>query len=234
MRRAASAPSIGMTDPLVYVDWSEARNTTAAQPFGVRGLLREPDEQPGVRRRGGNHVHAHAVGGVLDRGLLAEVHQRALARAVRGMAGSDDETEGRPQRDHRPAPVDREERDRGPHAQERALHVDVEGVLPVHIGAVQDALEALDRGREHQRPQRPERGREAHGPVDRLGLRHVAVHTDGLTAGGGDRGRDPLRARRVEIGDHDRGAFLGEAVRDGLAQTSRAAGHEGNPGDGHR
>ena len=109
---------------------------------------------------GDEHVDAHAVGGVLDRGLLAQVDQRALARAVRGMAGGDDEPERRPERDHRTAAVRDHLGDRGAHAQERALEVHVEDVLPFVVGEVDQRNQALDRGRQHEDRQAADRLRD--------------------------------------------------------------------------
>ena len=59
------------------------------------------EEQPGLARTRRDHVDTDPVGRVLDRGLLRQVHQRALRRAVRRVARRADRAEDRAEQDHR-------------------------------------------------------------------------------------------------------------------------------------
>ena len=165
-------------------------------------MLHEQTSRGGGRRE---HVHADVVRRVLDRGLLAEVHERALARAVHGVSGRHDEPEGRAHRDDRAAAAFDHVRDRRAHAQERPFEVHVEHVLPLVVGEVDERHHALDRGREHEHPDAAQaRSLSDHG-LDVGCLGHIARDGHGVLAVGNDRIRDDLGRGPIDVGnDHGR------------------------------
>ena len=123
VRRAAIAPSSGMTAPLMNAAAEEHRNATVAltssarpsRPIGVPAstMRRTPSGSPDssgnareesrVGRGRRDHVDADAVGRVLDRGLLREVDERALRRAIGGVSGRADRAEHRTEQHDRAA-----------------------------------------------------------------------------------------------------------------------------------
>ncbi len=147
------APSSGMTAPLMKAAAGEQRNATVAatssarprRPIGVLRGHHADDRRRGRRTAGATRANRPvsvadgettftrtASARVLDRGLLREVVERALRRAVRGVAGR--------RRSHRaPNRAARPRRRRCAtscgiavlHAEERALEVDVEHALPL-------------------------------------------------------------------------------------------------------
>ena len=56
--------------------------------------------------------------------------------------------------------------------------------------------------------------------IGKASLGDAAVDRDGFAAGGLDFGGDRIAWRRVEIVDHDLGAFAGEFQRDGAADAT--------------
>ena len=158
-RRAASPPSAGITAPVVYADWSEARNsampaTSSAVPRRCSGmflcehleerlavdahLVRDLAEAGRVDRARRDDVGPDRRA-VLDRDLARQRDEPGLGRAVRAVALGPDEPEHRRGVDDRSAAAVEHVRDRGAARPEDRVEVRGDREVPLVLGALERA-----------------------------------------------------------------------------------------------